>query len=548
MTENQMTQPSDIFSQSLGQNAANFVPLSPLSFIKRTAYIYPRQPALVEGERVLDWRTVYRRACQFASALKKLGVKKSDTVSVMLPNNIPMYESHFGIPMSGAVLNTLNIRLDSASIAFMLEHSQAKVLITDPEFSGVIREALSLMKSSRPMVIDVKVDGFSDDCYLGQIDYESWLAQENDPDSWNMPSDEWDAISLNYTSGTTGSPKGVVYHHRGAYLATLGGIVAWQMPLHSVYLWTLPMFHCNGWTFPWIMAVQAGVNVCLRKMDAREIFKLVQAHQVTHFCAAPIVYSRLIALAEEHDIVLDRPLHGLISGAAPPSSVIAAADKMGMQVTHVYGATEMFGPAAICAKQPGWENLSLSDRTNKNSRQGVRYPVQEDMTVMDPETMVSVPWDGRTLGEIMFKGNIVMKGYLKNQEATEETLKDGWYHSGDLGVIEPDGYIKIRDRSKDVIISGGENISSLEVEEALYLHPAVIYAAVVAKNDVTWGEVPVAFLEIKEKVICSEEEIIQHCRHHLARFKVPKQVIFKEIPKTSTGKIQKFMLRNEINL
>ena len=526
----------------LGRNPANYTPMTPMSLIARTAYTYPRHLAVVHGERRYTWAETYARSRRLGSALAKAGVGVGDTVALMAANTPEMVEAHFGVPMSGGVLNTLNTRLDAEAIAFMLKHGEARVLITDTEFSPIVEKALAQM-DSKPLVIDiVDAQGPGGAC-LGSIDYEAFIAG-GDPDyAWQHPADEWNAISLNYTSGTTGNPKGVVYHHRGAYLNALSNIIDWGMPRHAVYLWTLPLFHCNGWCFAWTMAANAGVNVCLRKVEAKAIFDAIRAHKVTHYCSAPIVHLALINAPPETRAGIDHVVHCLVAGAAPPAAVIEGMERMGFDITHVYGLTETYGPAAVCAKHDDWNALSIGARTERNGRQGVRYTVAEGMTVMDPEKMIAVPWDGETMGEIMFRGNITMKGYLKNPKATDEAFGGGWFHSGDLAVMQADGYIKIKDRSKDIIISGGENISSLEVEDALYRHPSVLAAAVVAQPDPKWGETPCAFVELKPGATTSEDEIIVHCREHLARFKAPKRVIFGELPKTSTGKIQKFLLR-----
>jgi len=530
------------FERDLDRNAANYTPLTPLSLIARTAYTYPHQLAVVHGERRYAWAQTYARCRRLASALQRSGIGVGDTVALMAANTPEMVEAHFGVPMVGGVLNTLNTRLDAEAIAFMLEHGGAKVLITDTEYAPTVEKALA-QSSAKPLVVDI-VDALGPGGKrLGKTDYETFIA-DGDPDyPWEHPADEWNAISLNYTSGTTGNPKGVVYHHRGAYLNALSNIIDWGMPLHSAYLWTLPMFHCNGWCFVWTMAANAGVNVCLRKVEAKAIFDAMREHKVTHYCGAPIVHLTLINAPAEMKKGIDQQVHCLVAGAAPPAAVIEGMERMGFDITHVYGLTETYGPAAVCAKHDEWDALSIGARTERNGRQGVRYTVEEGMTVMDPETMAEVPWDGETMGEIMFRGNITMKGYLKNSKATHEAFAGGWFHSGDLAVIQPDGYVKIKDRSKDIIISGGENISSLEVEDALYRHPAVLAAAVVAQPDPKWGETPCAFVELKSGAAATEEEMIAHCRELLARFKAPKRVVFGELPKTSTGKIQKFLLR-----
>jgi len=537
---------SNLYTVGLDKNSANYVPLSPLSFIKRSALIYPDSVAVVQGARKYTWQETYTRTRQLASALVRRGVKKGDTVACMLPNVAAIFEAHFGIPMSGAVLNTLNTRLDAEAIAFQLQHAETSVLFTDPEFSKIIKAALSLLPGKKPLVIDVLDPDFYEGEQLGTLDYEAFLAEGDPSFEWELPDDEWDAISLNYTSGTTGNPKGVVYHHRGAYLNAASNIISWGMPAQAIYLWTLPMFHCNGWCFPWTIAANTGTSVCLRKVDTTAVFNLIKAHHVTHMCGAPIVYGMMINAPKEQRAGIDHKINGLIAGAAPPAAIIEGCDQIGVNITHVYGLTETYGPAAVCAKHSEWEAEPLQQRAVLNGRQGVSYHMQEAIAVLDPDTMRPVPWDGETMGEVMFRGNIVMKGYLKNSKATEECFAGGWFHTGDLAVVHKDGYVKIKDRSKDVIISGGENISSLEVEEALYRHPAVIIAAVVAKPDEKWGEVPCAFVELREGSDATEDDIIQHCKTHLARFKVPKQIVFGVIPKTSTGKIQKYLLRKQL--
>ena len=531
------------FSRDLGRNAANFAPLTPLSFIERAAGVYPDRLAVVHGRQRFTWKQTYQRCRRLASALAKRGVAPGDTVAVMLPNIPAMYEAHFGVPMCGAVLNTLNTRLDAEAIAFMLEHGEAKVVIADKEFSGTIERALSASKA-RLLVIDVDDPEYSGaGKRLGELEYEGFLETGDPQYAWRWPEDEWDAISLNYTSGTTGDPKGVVYHHRGAYLNAICNIVTWSMPQHAVYLWSLPMFHCNGWTFPWTMAANAGTNVCLRKVEAQNVFELVKAHRVTHYCGAPIVHSVLINAPEELKRGIAHKVHAMVAAAAPPAAMIEGMERMGFDLTHVYGLTEVYGPATVCARQDDWSALDISERARLNGRQGVRYLMEEGLAVMDPQTMKPVPPDGETMGEIMFRGNITMKGYLKNPKATQAAFAGGWFHSGDLAVMQPDGYVKIKDRSKDIIISGGENISSIEVEDVLYRHPAVLGVAVVARPDEKWGETPCAFIELKPGSNVTEGDILDFCRKHLARFKVPRAVVFGELPKTSTGKIQKFALR-----
>ncbi len=534
------------YQQGLDRNPANFAALTPLSLIARTAYIWPQRTSVIHGTRRYTWGETYARSRQLASTLARSGIGHGQTVAAMLANTPEMVEAHFGVPMAGAVLNTLNTRLDAATLAFMLDHAEARVLLTDTEFSGVVSEALNLVRR-KPLVIDVADALGPGGDRLGETDYEAFIAS-GDPDfAWQPPADEWDAISLNYTSGTTGNPKGVVYHHRGAYLNAVSNIVDWGMPRHSVFLWTLPMFHCNGWCFAWTMAANAGINVCLRKVEAGAIFDAIRAHGVTHYCGAPIVHSLLINAADDMKRDIGHRVSGLVAAAAPPAAMIEGMERLGFDLTHVYGLTETYGPAAVCAKHEEWNALSIGERTERNGRQGVRYTMAEGMTVMDPETMREVPRDGETMGEIMFRGNITMKGYLANPVATSEAFAGGWFHSGDLAVMQPDGYIKIKDRSKDVIISGGENISSLEVEDALYRHPAVVAAAVVAQPDPKWGEIPCAFVELKPAATATQDELIAHCRQLLARFKVPRRIVFCELPKTSTGKIQKFLLREQVS-
>jgi fatty-acyl-CoA synthase len=529
------------YATDLDKNPANYVPLTPLSFIERSAYVYPDRIAVVHGARRSTWAETYARSRRLASALARRGIGKGDTVAVMLPNIPAMYEAHFGVPMCGAVLNALNTRLDAEAIAFMLRHGEAKLLITDREFSATIEKV-----DVKVPIIDVDDPEYSGPGKrLGELEYEDFLKTGDPAYAWHWPEDEWDAISLNYTSGTTGDPKGVVYHHRGAYLNAVCNIVTWSMPQHAVYLWTLPMFHCNGWTFPWSMAANAGTNVCLRRVEAERIFSLIKQHKVTHYCGAPIVHSMLINAPEELKRGIDHKVHGMVAAAAPPAAMIEGMERMGFDITHVYGLTEVYGPATVCAKHEEWKALDIGERTRLNGRQGVRYLMQDGLSVMDPQTMTPVPADGETMGEIMFRGNITMKGYLKNPQATEAAFAGGWFHSGDLAVMHPDGYVKIKDRSKDIIISGGENISSLEVEDVLYRHPAVLAAAVVARPDEKWGETPCAFVELKAGAAMSEFDLIRFCREHLARFKVPRAVVFGELPKTSTGKIQKFMLREK---
>ena len=536
---------SNPFEQDLERNAANHTPLTPLSFIERAAHVYPQRCSVIHGARRFTWQETYARARRLASALSRHGIGAGDTVAVMLSNTPEMYECHFGVPMAGAVLNTLNTRLDGEAIAFMLGHGEAKLLISDREFSPAIEKALAQLQH-RPRVIDVDDPEYGGEGRrLGELDYEAFIAGGDPGYAWQWPADEWLAISLNYTSGTTGNPKGVVYHHRGAYLNAICNIVTWGMPHHSVYLWTLPMFHCNGWCFPWTMAANAGTNVCLRRVEAGKILELIKTHRVTHYCGAPIVHSTLINAPAELKRDISHKVSGMVAAAAPPAAMIEGMEKLGFDITHVYGLTETYGPATVCAKHEEWGGVDISERTRLNGRQGVRYMMEEGLAVMDPETMQPVPADGETMGEIMFRGNITMKGYLKNPAASKTAFAGGWFHSGDLAVLQPDGYIKIKDRAKDVIISGGENISSLEVEDVLYRHPAVLAAAVVAMPDPKWGETPCAFIEVKAGAQASAQEIIEFCRSRMARFKAPRAVVFGELPKTSTGKIQKFVLREK---
>ncbi|HLX82214.1 MAG TPA: acyl-CoA synthetase [Burkholderiales bacterium] len=533
------------FEKDLDKNPANHAPLTPLGFIERAAAVYPQRTSVIHGARRYAWKETYARCRRLASALAKRGIGVGDTVATMLSNTPEMYECHFGVPMTGGVLNALNTRLDAEAIAFMLEHGEAKILITDREFSPTVKAALAKMKAP-PAVIDVDDSEYSGlGERLGGKTYEELLAEGDAEFAWQPPADEWDAICLGYTSGTTGDPKGVVYHHRGAYLNAVCNIVTWGMPHHSVYLWTLPMFHCSGWCFPWTMAAIAGTNVCLRKVEAGLIFKLIKEHRVTHYCGAPIVHSTLISAPEEMKRGITHKVSGMVAAAAPPAAMIEGMEKLGFDITHVYGLTEVYGPATVCAKHEEWNALDIGERTRLNGRQGVRYLMEEGLSVRDPETMKPVPADGETMGEIMFRGNITMKGYLKNPSASRKAFEGGWFHSGDLAVMHPDGYVKIKDRSKDVIISGGENISSIEVEDVLYRHPAVVAAAVVAMPDAKWGETPCAFVELKNGVSVTERQIIDFCRQHLAKFKAPRAVVFGEVPKTSTGKIQKFVLREK---
>ena len=534
-----------IYDQHLDRTPANFVALSPVSFVERTAEVFGDMPAVVHGARRLNWAQVRERAARLAAALRALGIGKGDTVSTLLPNTPEMVEAHYAIPALGAVINTLNTRLDAALLAWQMNHCEAKVLITDREFAPVVAQALAALGRGI-VVIDVCDSEYSGPGErLGAHEYEALLAAPAPLPRLDGPADEWDAIAVSYTSGTTGDPKGVVTHHRGAYLNAVSNVVTWTMPQFPRYLWTLPMFHCNGWCFPWTVALQAGVHVCLRRVEPLAILAAMREHGVDHYCAAPIVHNAVLSAvgadpALKHGIGAVR---GMVAGAAPPAAMIEGMARLGFQITHVYGLTEVYGPASVAVARPGWASAELGEQVRLNGRQGVRYPLQEGMTVMAPETMQEVPADGQTMGEIMFRGNIVMKGYLKNPASTAKAFEGGWFHTGDLAVLEPDRYVKIKDRSKDVIISGGENISSIEVEDALYRHPAVMACAVVAKPDPKWGESPLAFVELRPGAQTTEAELIAHCRTLLAGYKVPKAVRFEAIPKTSTGKIQKFELR-----
>ena len=532
-----------IYEQGLARNTVNHVALSPLSFIERTAAIYPNYPAVVHGAIRRTWEQTYTRCRKLASALAGRGVGKDDTVAVMLPNIPEMLELHFAVPMIGAVINTLNVRLDAEAISFMLQHGEAKVLIADREFCEVAQTACRMLENP-PLIIDVNDPEYGEGCAVSELDYEAFLA-EGDPDfAWQWPEDEWQAISLNYTSGTTGNPKGVVYHHRGAFLNSMGNQMTWAMGNHPVYLWTLPMFHCNGWCYPWTVTALAGVHVFLRRVDPQKILHLIRSEKVTHMCSAPIVLQALVNMPTEAKAAIDHPVKAMVAGAAPPAKVIGAVEEMGIEVTHVYGLTEVYGPVTLCAWHDEWNELPLEERAVIKSRQGVRYPTLEGVMVGDPKTLEPTPKDGQTIGEIFMRGNTVMKGYLKNPTATHEAFEGGWFHTGDLAVWHADGYVEIKDRSKDIIISGGENISTIEVEGVLYHHPAVLEAAVVARPDAHWGETPCAFIALKAgQEHVTAEDIMSFCREHLAAFKVPKTVVFTQLPKTSTGKIQKFVLR-----
>jgi fatty-acyl-CoA synthase len=531
------------FEDNLAQNPANYQPLTPLSLFDRAARVWPDHVAVIHGSRRLTYRDFYVRSLRHASALSRRGIGVGDTVSVMLPNIPPMLEAHFGVPMTGAVLHSMNTRLDAAIIAFQLDHAEAKVLITDREFAPIMKEALSLAKV-KPLVIDYDDLEFPQTGErLGTLDYEALLG-EGDPDfAWRTPENEWEAIGLNYTSGTTGNPKGVVVHHRGAALMCYANVIAAGLGRHPVYLWTLPMFHCNGWAFPWTLSAVGGTHVCLRWVRANLIYDYIAEHGVTHMCGAPIVMATMLNAPDAEKRPLPHTVEFVTAGAAPPEAVLARMSEAGFNVTHVYGLTEVYGPSVVNEWRAAWDDLDPTRRAQLKARQGVAYTALEGLSVMNPKTMTPVPADGETMGEVMMRGNIVMKGYLKNKAATEEAFAGGWFHTGDLGVMHPDGYIQLKDRSKDIIISGGENISSIEVEDVLYKHAAVAYCAVVAKPDEKWGETPCAFIELKPGSKATPEELIKWCREHLAHYKCPRHIVFAEIPKTSTGKIQKFQLR-----
>jgi fatty-acyl-CoA synthase len=533
-----------IYDQDLPKTQANFRPLTPITFLERAAEVYPARMAIIHGKARISYRALHQRAKKLASALTRRKIGKGDTVSVMLPNVPAMIECHYGVPMCGAVLNALNTRLDAATIAFILDHGEAKILIVDREFSATVRAALALCKS-KPLVIDYDDLEFPQTgVRIGALDYEQLLDEGASDFQRRYPDDEWDAISLNYTSGTTSNPKGVVYHHRGAYLLALDNVLTCGLPDGVAYLWTLPMFHCNGWCFPWTISAVGGTHVCLRQVRAKPIYDLIHEHNVTHMCGAPIVMSTILSVAEADRRPFSHTINFMTAAAPPPEPVLAAMKQQSFNVVHLYGLTEVYGPAVVNAWKSEWDTLPINEFAALKARQGVRYPALEGLEVMDPDTMTPVPRDGKTMGEVMFRGNVVMKGYLKNRQATEDALLDGWFHSGDLGVMHPDGYLQLKDRSKDIIISGGENISSIEVEEALYKHPAVSAVAVVAKPDEKWGETPCAFVELKQGQTATAEELMSWCEKHLARFKLPKHVVFSELPKTSTGKIQKFKLRD----
>ncbi len=533
------------YEMDLDKNDANHQALSPLSFLRRTATVFPDHTAVIHGQQRYTYREFYERACRLGSALKARGIGLGHTVAMICPNIPPMLEAHYGVPMIGAVINTINYRLDAAAIAFILDHGEAKVVIVDKEFSALAKEALSLCET-KPLVIGVDDPEYPGGELIGEMDYEAFIA-DGDPDlDWSLPVDEWQAIALNYTSGTTGNPKGVVYHHRGAYLLAMGNVVTASMQQHPTYLWTLPMFHCNGWCFTWSLSVLAGTHVCLRRVEPGPIFDALAEHKVTHLCGAPIVMGMLVNATDEERKPLPHTVNFFTAAAPPPAAVIAKIEAQGFFITHLYGLTETYGPAVVNAWHREWDSLPDDERARVKARQGVPYEVLENLSVRDPETMQPVPKDGETMGEVMFRGNVVMKGYLKNPKATKEAFGYGWFHSGDLGVWHPDGYIQLKDRSKDIIISGGENISSIEVEDTLYKHPSIQAAAVVARPDEKWGETPVAFIETKPGIEdLSEEAVIAFCRDNLAHYKCPRTVVFAELPKTSTGKIQKFKLRDK---
>ena len=538
---------SSIYDQHLDRNAANYAALTPVNFVERSAEVFGDLPAVIHGQRRYDWKTVRERSARLAAALRSFGVARGTTVTVMLPNTPEMVEAHYAIPALNAVINTLNTRLDAPLLAWQMSHCEAAVVITDREFAPTMREALRLLKDEHgrtPVVIDVDDSEYTGAGErLGTHEYEALLAAHAPLATLDAPADEWDAIAVSYTSGTTGDPKGVVTHHRGAYLNAVCNAATWTMPHFPTYLWTLPMFHCNGWCFPWTVAMLGGTHVCLRRVEAPAILAAMREHGVDHYCAAPIVHNLIIAAPDEMRAGIRQKVRGMVAGAAPPAAMIEGMAKLGFDITHVYGLTEVYGPASVAVKRDSWAGESLSEQARLNGRQGVRYVLQDGMTVMDPEMMRETPADGQTMGEIMFRGNIVMKGYLKNPKSTDKAFEGGWFHTGDLAVMEPDRYVKIKDRSKDIIISGGENISSIEVEDALYRHPAVMACAVVARPHPKWGETPLAFVELKPGASPSADELIAHCKGLLAGYKVPREIRFEPIPKTSTGKIQKFQLR-----
>ena len=535
---------SNHFETGLPQNPANYTPLSPITFLTRTAFVHPQRTSVIHGNRRWTWAETYKRCCKLASALSKRGIGKGDTVSILAPNIPAIFEAHFGVLMTGAVLNTINTRLEAETLTNIFEHAETKVLLTDREFSSLIKETLAKVKR-KILVIDIDDPEIESGEFLGELEYEAFLAEGNPDFEAVLPENDWQAVSLNYTSGTTGAPKGVVYHTRGAYLLATGNVLAWEMPHRPVYLWTLPMFHCNGWCFPWTITMLAGTHVCLRKVTAKNIYDSIAEHRVTHLCGAPIVMNMIGSAPQEEQRDLPHRVEMLTAAAPPPPTVIARMEEVGFNVTHVYGLTEVYGPSVVCEWQEDWAGKDKSTQAQLKGRQGVRYHVLEGLKVVDPETMKAVPADGETMGEVLMQGNIVMKGYLKNPEETAKAFKGGWFHSGDLGVLHPDGYIELKDRSKDIIISGGENISSVEIENVLYQHEAILEAAVVARPDEKWGETPCAFVVLKSAATLNENEVIQFCRTKLSGFKIPKNIVFSELPKTSTGKIRKSVLREQ---
>ena len=533
-----------IYETGLDKNLANYVPLSPIGFVERSARVYPNRISLVSGSRSYTWSETYKRCKQLASALVKSGIKRGDTVSVLSPNNTAIYESHFGVPMTGAVLNTINTRLDANTIAFILNHAETRVLFADSEYSSIVKQALDKVNSDI-LVVNISNDAVQHDSIVDILDYEAYISQGDIDFSWHQPLDEFDAIALNYTSGTTGNPKGVVLHHRGAYLNAISNALNWKLKPHPTYLWILPMFHCNGWCFPWTVAMLAGTNVCLRRVEASAIFDAIEEHDVTHFCGAPIVLNMIVNADDAERRTFDHTVEVMTAASPPPPSVLESIENQGFHVTHVYGLTETYGPAVVCEWHQQWDDLDSESRAKLKARQGVPYSALTGLEVMNPDTMLPQPADGKSIGEVMFRGNNVMTGYLKNPKATDEAFASGWFHSGDLGVMHSDGYLQLKDRSKDIIISGGENISSIEIEDVLFRHPSVLEAAVVAKSDEKWGEVPCAFVTLKPQNSPppNESDLIDYCRDNMAHFKAPKHIVFGELPKTSTGKIQKFILR-----
>jgi fatty-acyl-CoA synthase len=541
-----VTEHSSPYQQHLDKQAANFSSLSPLTFLERAARVYPQRTAVVHGDVRRNWQQTYQRCQQMASALSKQGIGKGDTVSLIAANIPEHFEMHFAVPMTGAVLNSINVRLDADNLAFIFKHAETKVLFVDREFSETVAMAVEQLEH-KPLVVDIDDPSFDGGQRIGSQDYESFLANGDERYDWSLPDDEWDAITLNYTSGTTGNPKGVVYHHRGAHLNAISNAVSWGMQQHPVYLWTLPMFHCNGWCFPWTVAAMAGTNVCLRQVRAEPIFELIKREQVGYFCGAPIVLNMLNMADDRLKAGIEHNVKVMTAGAAPPAAVIQGMEELGFEVTHVYGLTETYGPSVVCAWHDEWNDKPLEEKAKLKARQGVRAPMLDGLMVANPNTLEPVPQDGQTMGEIFMQGNLVMKGYLKNPETTAEAFEGGWFHSGDLAVWHADGYIEIKDRSKDIIISGGENISSIEVEDTLYRHPLIQEAAVVAMQHEKWGETPCAFVTLKPGESCTEQEVINFCRDHMAHFKAPTRVVFGELPKTSTGKIRKFELREQAN-